>query len=203
MPALLSNIGSVPLPPYIHQQPDDPARYQTIYARDPGSAAAPTAGLHFTDRLLQRIEKSGVRLAMVTLHIGLGTFRPVQTEQIEQHEMHAEFAVLPDETARAIAETRHAGRRVVAVGTTTVRVLETAAAFGNGGGWSGWTTIFIYPGIPFRMTDALITNFHLPRSSLLMLVSAFAGKQTIDTAYAAAIAERYRFFSFGDAMLIL
>ncbi len=200
---LLARFGTLPLPPYIHQEPDDPDRYQTVYARDPGSAAAPTAGLHFTTGLLRRLDDAGIRIAAVTLHVGLGTFRPVQTEQVEQHVMHAEFGILPAETAAAIATARGAGNRVVAVGTTTVRVLETVAAAGRADAWSGWTDIFIYPGVPIRVTDALVTNFHLPKSSLLMLVSAFAGKPLIDRAYATAVSERYRFFSFGDAMLIL
>jgi S-adenosylmethionine:tRNA ribosyltransferase-isomerase len=200
---LLAELGEMPLPPYIHQHPSDRERYQTVYSREPGSIAAPTAGLHFTSELLSRLSDFGIRLASVTLHVGLGTFKTVQVDHIEQHRMHAEFGVLPDETAQLIAETRERGNRVVAVGTTALRVLETAAAGGTIGAWSGWTEIFIYPGFKFRATDALVTNFHLPRSTLLMLISAFAGKELVDRAYSLAVAERYRFFSFGDAMLIV
>jgi S-adenosylmethionine:tRNA ribosyltransferase-isomerase len=196
-------VGEVPLPPYIHERPPDPERYQTVYARSPGSVAAPTAGLHFTPELLARLRGSGVRIEPVTLHVGLGTFRPVQVEDPREHHMHAEFGILPEDTAEALAIARTRGGRVIAVGTTAMRVLETAAREAQGGPWSGWTDIFIYPGFEFRACDALITNFHLPRSTLLMLVSAFAGKALIDRAYAEAIAERYRFFSFGDAMLII
>ncbi|HWE60093.1 MAG TPA: tRNA preQ1(34) S-adenosylmethionine ribosyltransferase-isomerase QueA [Chloroflexota bacterium] len=201
--ALLDTLGEMPLPPYIHERLADPDRYQTVYARAPGSVAAPTAGLHFTSELLQRLQHSGVEVRAVTLHVGLGTFRPVQAERIEEHQMHAEYGVLSAETAAALHATRARGGRVVAVGTTAMRVLESAALQQAHGPWSGWTNIFIYPGFTFRACDALITNFHLPRSTLLMLVSAFAGKALIDRAYTAAIAERYRFFSFGDAMLIL
>ena len=207
---LIEEVGELPLPPYIHEQPADPERYQTVYARHTGSAAAPTAGLHFTPALLDRLRAQGVGVATVTLHVGLGTFRPVHAERIEDHVMHAEYGVLPPEAAAAIRRTRAAGGRIVAVGTTSVRVLESAglAAASSGSvvpeeGWYGWTDIFIYPGFQFRLCDALITNFHLPKSTLLMLVSAFAGKELIDRAYATAVAERYRFFSFGDAMLIV
>ncbi len=200
---VLQEVGELPLPPYIHEPPADPERYQTVYARASGSVAAPTAGLHFTPELLARLEATGVRRGTVTLHVGLGTFRPVQVDTITDHVMHAEFGILPAETVRAICETRVQGGRVVAVGTTSARVLETAALVAPAAPWSGWTDIFIYPGFSFRACGALITNFHLPRSTLLMLVSAFAGKELIDRAYAEAIAERYRFFSFGDAMLIL
>jgi S-adenosylmethionine:tRNA ribosyltransferase-isomerase len=200
---ILSEFGEMPLPPYIHRQPDDPGRYQTVYARDPGSVAAPTAGLHFTRRLLDRLVESGISVVPVTLHVGLGTFRPVQVDHIEDHHMHAEYGDLPGATADAVTRTRARGNRVVAVGTTALRVLEAGALFGAGRPWSGWTDIFIYPDFEFKATDALVTNFHLPRSTLLMLVSAFAGKPLVDRAYSLAVADRYRFFSFGDAMLIL
>jgi S-adenosylmethionine:tRNA ribosyltransferase-isomerase len=201
--ALLAEAGELPLPPYIHQRPDDPERYQTVYARAPGSVAAPTAGLHFTPELLRTLEERGIARAAVTLHVGIGTFRPVQTDQIADHVMHAEYGELPLETAVAGAAARARGGRVIAVGSTATRVLETVGAPAFPASWTGWTDIFIYPGYRFRACDALITNFHLPRSSLLMLVSAFAGKTLIEQAYAEAIRERYRFFSFGDAMLIL
>lgn len=200
---LLETLGAVPLPPYIHEPLADAERYQTIYARVSGSAAAPTAGLHFTPELIARLLKQGVRLAFVTLHIGLDTFRPVEVEEVADHAMHSEWCVVSEEVAAAVAEARAAGRRVVAVGTTAVRALETAAQGGTVLPTSGWTRLFIYPGYRFRTVDALITNFHLPRSTLLMLVSAFAGRETIRRAYQEAIAARYRFYSFGDAMLIL
>jgi S-adenosylmethionine:tRNA ribosyltransferase-isomerase len=200
---VIAALGELPLPPYIHAYPDDPERYQTVYARDPGSIAAPTAGLHFTHELLDTLAQKGIQTASVTLHVGLGTFKPVQTDVVAEHRMHAEYGVLPDQTAAAIAATRRAGHRVVAVGTTAVRVLESAALAGQRDGWSGWTEIFIYPGFQFQLCDALITNFHLPRSTLLMLVSAFADKSLIDAAYREAVAQRYRFYSFGDAMIIL
>ncbi len=200
---LLARFGEMPLPPYIHRPLENPERYQTVYAREPGSAAAPTAGLHFTPALLDRMEHMGIAIAYVTLHVGLGTFRPVQVDEVDDHRMHAEYGVLPAETAATIGKARARGGRVVAVGTTAVRVLESAALVGPDMAWSGWTDIFIYPGFRFRAVDALVTNFHLPRSTLLMLVSALAGKALIDQAYATAVADRYRFFSFGDAMLIL
>ena len=209
---LLDELGMVPLPPYIHEPLADPERYQTIYARVQGSVAAPTAGLHFTPALIDRLQSQGVEFAFVTLHVGLGTFRPVKTEHIEEHSMHSEWAELPPETAEAINRTRVSGGRVVAVGTTVVRVLETAARLSEGGSepetgnlkpFRGWTDLFIIPGYRFRVVDALITNFHLPRSTLLMLVAAFAGKALIDRAYQEAMAKGYRFYSFGDAMLIL
>jgi S-adenosylmethionine:tRNA ribosyltransferase-isomerase len=200
---VIAALGELPLPPYIHAYPDDPERYQTVYARDPGSIAAPTAGLHFTPELLEALAQKGIQTASVTLHVGLGTFKPVQTDVVAEHRMHAEYGVLPVQTAAAIAATRRAGHRVVAVGTTAVRVLESVALAGQREGWSGWTEIFIYPGFQFQQCDALVTNFHLPRSTLLMLVSAFADKSLIDAAYREAIAHRYRFYSFGDAMLIL
>jgi len=200
---LLPQIGEVPLPPYIHEPLQDPERYQTVYARVAGSVAAPTAGLHFTPELIARLQAIGVRFAFVTLHVGLGTFRPVQSEDVEKHKMHPEWAILPAEVADQIRATRAAGRRCIAVGTTVVRVLETAAQSGELAPFSGWTDLFITPGFPFRVVDAMITNFHLPRSTLLMLVSAFAGRELILRAYQEAIRLRYRFYSFGDAMLLL
>jgi S-adenosylmethionine:tRNA ribosyltransferase-isomerase len=202
---LLDALGIVPLPPYIHEPLADAERYQTVYARVRGSVAAPTAGLHFTAALIDRLQAQGVRFGFVTLHIGLDTFRPVKSEQIEDHAMHSEWAELPAETAEAVNQTRSGGGRVIAVGTTAVRCLEAAA-----GRQAtplepscGWTDLFITPGYRFRAVDAMLTNFHLPRSTLLMLVSAFAGKPAIDRAYGEAIAKGYRFYSFGDAMLIL
>lgn len=204
-------LGVVPLPPYVHVPLNDPERYQTVYARVKGSVAAPTAGLHFTPKLIARIQNEiGVEFAFVTLHIGLDTFRPVQVENICDHKMHSEYCELSDEVAAKLDAARRDGRRIVAVGTTSVRVLESAAQAAVREGlaavvapFHGWTDIFIYPGYEFRAVDALITNFHLPRSTLLMLVSAFAGRDLIYTAYAEAIAEEYRFYSFGDAMLLL
>lgn len=200
---ILDRLGQMPLPPYITHQLKDKNRYQTVYARHEGSAAAPTAGLHFTPELLKEIGEKGVKLAHVTLHVGLGTFRPVKVEDVTQHHMHSEFYVVEEEQARLINETKAAGGRVICVGTTSCRTLESAA--GENGllrAGSGWTDIFIYPGYRFQMMDALITNFHLPESTLLMLVSAFAGKEQVMAAYEEAVRERYRFFSFGDAMLI-
>jgi len=201
---LLDRLGNMPLPPYIKTQLADPERYQTVYAREPGSAAAPTAGLHFTPELLDRIRAMGVDVRFVTLHVGLGTFRPVKAENIEEHEMHSEFCTVPGETAEAIARTKAAGGRIVAVGTTTCRTLESFAAAGDGVVLAGsrWTNIFIYPGYEFRCIDALVTNFHLPGSTLVMLVSALAGRENILNAYQTAVEMRYRFFSFGDAMFI-
>ena len=197
-------LGRLPLPPYIHGYAGDPERYQTVYADEPGSAAAPTAGLHFTPELLAALQARGIGLATVTLQIGLDTFRPVKADDLRQHEIHRETCSVPPETVRAIAETRARGGRVVAVGTTTVRSLETAAADGlSERGWSGETALYILPGYQFRAVDALVTNFHLPKSTLLALISAFAGRGLILDAYREAIRERYRFFSFGDAMLIL
>ena len=201
---ILDQLGQMPLPPYITHQLKDKNRYQTVYAEHDGSAAAPTAGLHFTPELLKEIEAKGVKLAHVTLHVGLGTFRPVKVEDVTQHHMHSEFYIVEEEQARLINETRAAGGRVICVGTTSCRTLESAA--GEDGvlqAKSGWTDIFIYPGYRFKMMDALITNFHLPESTLLMLVSAFADKETIMKAYEEAVRERYRFFSFGDAMFIV
>lgn len=201
---ILDRLGQMPLPPYIHHQLKDKNRYQTVYAKHDGSAAAPTAGLHFTPELLEAIRAKGVNIAHVTLHVGLGTFRPVKVEDVTKHHMHAEFYVVEEEQARLINETRAKGGKIVAVGTTSCRTLESAA---DDSGYlkagSGWTDIFIYPGYQFKLTDRLITNFHLPESTLLMLVSALAGKEKILNAYQEAVKERYRFFSFGDAMFII
>ena len=195
--------GAVPLPPYIHAPLADPERYQTVYARAEGSVAAPTAGLHLTPALLERLRAGGIAMYHVTLHVGAGTFKPVQSEEIAAHTMHAEWASLDAATAATLNAARAEGRRLVAVGTTTVRVLESAARDGTLRAFAGWTDIFITPGYRFRAVDAMMTNFHLPRSTLLMLVSAFAGKEAIERAYAEAVAQRYRFYSFGDAMLML
>jgi S-adenosylmethionine:tRNA ribosyltransferase-isomerase len=200
---LLEKVGVVPLPPYIHEPLADPERYQTIYARVAGSVAAPTAGLHFTPALVGRLQAHGVRFAFLTLHIGLDTFRPVEVEEVSAHPMHSEWCEVPAVVAAAVAETRQAGHRVVAVGTTAVRALETAAQGATVAPFSGWTRLFVTPGYRFRAVDTLITNFHLPRSTLLMLVSAFAGRETILRAYHEAMAQGYRFYSFGDAMFIL
>ncbi len=202
--ALLDRVGSVPLPPYIGHPPhnEDEVRYQTVYARDPGAVAAPTAGLHFDTAMLSALREHGVTLAWLTLHVGAGTFQPVRKEDLTQHEMHAEWYRLPDETVAAINRSRERGGRVVAVGTTTLRALEAAAADGELKPNAGETRLFILPGYRFRMVDCLITNFHLPRSTLLMLVSAFGGMDNIRRAYQHAIERRYRFYSYGDAMLI-
>lgn len=199
----LAGLGTVPLPPYIHQPLADPERYQTVYARTAGSVAAPTAGLHFTPALLNSLEARGVSFATVILHIGLDTFRPVSEPTVEDHQIHTEFCQLSQSVAERINRTKASGGRVIAVGTTTVRVLETAAKGSEARSWDGPTNLFIYPGFPFRIVDALITNFHLPRSSLLMLVSALAGLNLIRSAYTEAVQERYRFYSLGDSMLIL
>lgn len=200
---VLDRVGQTPLPPYITERLEDPERYQTVYARERGSAAAPTAGLHFTQALLDRLRAQGVRIVDVLLHVGLGTFRPVSAERVEDHHMHAEYCEVTAEAARAINEARAAGGRVVAVGTTSVRTLESAATpDGLVQPFAGQTSIFITPGYAFRAVDALITNFHLPESTLLMLVSAFAGREEILRVYRHAVQQRYRFFSFGDAMLI-
>ncbi|HET9496382.1 MAG TPA: tRNA preQ1(34) S-adenosylmethionine ribosyltransferase-isomerase QueA [Chloroflexia bacterium] len=208
----LDALGQMPLPPYIHEALKDPERYQTVYARAEGSAAAPTAGLHFTERLIGELREKGVEFATVVLHVGLDTFRPVHEERVEDHPMHREWYRLPPEAAEAINRARAGGGRVVAVGTTSVRVLETAARLQSiAAGESekavrpdeGWTDLFLMPGAQFGLTDAMVTNFHLPRTTLLLLVSAFAGRELILKAYNEAIAERYRFYSFGDAMLIL
>jgi len=197
-------VGVTPLPHYIHTPLMGVGRYQTVYAHTPGSAAAPTAGLHFTPGLLRKLREMGVHSAFVTLHIGLDTFRPVNEEHIEEHRMHTEYCSLSPEVAQQINQARREGQRIVAVGTTSVRVLETAARQSpTVQPFDGPTDLFIYPGYEFRAADVLITNFHLPRSTLLMLVAAFTGKELLDRAYAEAIRERYRFYSFGDAMLIL
>ena len=200
---ILDRLGTMPLPPYIHETLEDPERYQTIYSREKGSAAAPTAGLHFTESLMDRLRKKGVHLGFVTLHVGLGTFRPVQVDEIEDHVMHSEFYSIPTETVDLIRMAKQEGRRVVAVGTTSIRTLESAAVdHGMIEAKQGWTNIFIYPGYQFKIVDAVITNFHLPKSTLIMLVSAFAGREFTLQAYQTAVEENYRFFSFGDAMLI-
>lgn len=202
---ILDELGQMPLPPYITHELKDKSRYQTVYAKHEGSAAAPTAGLHFTEELLDEIEKKGVKIARVCLHVGLGTFRPVKAEHVQDHHMHSEFYRIEEDAAEIINETKAAGGRVIAVGTTSCRTLEAAAdpATGLLNACSGWTEIFIYPGYRFKCIDALITNFHLPQSTLLMLVSALAGREHILEAYGEAVRERYRFFSFGDAMLII
>jgi S-adenosylmethionine:tRNA ribosyltransferase-isomerase len=200
---ILDELGEMPLPPYIKEKLEDKDRYQTIYSKVEGSAAAPTAGLHFTKELLDQIKEKGIDIVYLTLHIGLGTFRPVKVEQIEEHQMHSEYYILSKEAARRINKAKENGNRVIAVGTTSVRTLESVANDdGKLVGKSGWTDIFIYPGYKFKIVDALITNFHLPESTLVMLVSAFSSKEKIFKAYNEAIKERYRFFSFGDAMFI-
>lgn len=200
---ILDQLGEMPLPPYITHKLQDKERYQTVYAKNEGSAAAPTAGLHFTKELLQQIQDIGVNIAHVTLHVGLGTFRPVKVDDVENHHMHSEFYVVEEDQAKLINDTKKNGGRVISVGTTSCRTLESATdEKGILQAKSGWTEIFIYPGYKFKMIDALITNFHLPESTLLMLVSALAGKEHIMKAYEEAVKERYRFFSFGDAMLI-
>jgi S-adenosylmethionine:tRNA ribosyltransferase-isomerase len=215
-----SKVGNVPLPPYIHEKLSDPERYQTVYAREPGSAAAPTAGLHFTPRLLEELQIKGVKIAYVTLHVGLDTFAPVTEDNPEEHVIHTEWCELPQETADLITQTKQAGGRVIAVGTTSVRTLESAAKASivdhsisdkkqpsnpddRISSFVGPTSLFILPGYEFKVVDAMITNFHLPKSTLLMLVSAFAGREKILETYETAIREGYRFYSFGDAMIIL
>ncbi len=200
---VLDRVGLMPLPPYIKKKLEDPERYQTVYAKYRGSAAAPTAGLHFTPALLEELMQKDISLAYLTLHVGLGTFRPVKAEDIEKHVMHSEFYSLNASTAETINKTKANGGRIIAVGTTSCRVLETVSSDkGHIGSAEGWTDIFIYPGYRFKIVDALITNFHLPESTLIMLVSAFAGKENILKAYNTAVSLKYRFFSFGDAMLI-
>jgi len=200
---ILDQLGQMPLPPYITHQLEDKNRYQTVYAKHTGSAAAPTAGLHFTPELLQKIEEKGVKIAYVTLHVGLGTFRPVKVENILEHHMHSEFYQIDEEAASKINAAKEAGNRVICVGTTSCRTIESAAdENGRLRACSGWTEIFIYPGYKFKVLDNLITNFHLPESTLVMLVSALAGREHVLAAYEEAIKERYRFFSFGDAMMI-
>ena len=201
---VLEKLGRMPLPPYIKEELKDSERYQTVYSKELGSAAAPTAGLHFTNELLDTIKSKGINVCDITLHVGLGTFRPVKEENIEDHPMHSEYCVVPKETAEIINKTKDDGGRIISVGTTTCRTLET---FSDDNGYlnesSGWTDIFIYPGYNFKCIDALITNFHLPESTLIMLVSALAGRENIMNAYKEAVNERYRFFSFGDAMIII
>lgn len=202
--AVLDEAGQMPLPPYIKEKLKDKERYQTVYSKDAGSAAAPTAGLHFTKEMLENIRAMGVNIAYVTLHVGLGTFRPVKVEDVTQHKMHTEHYYIPEEAAKTINETRKNGGRVICVGTTSCRTVESCAKkYGEIKECSGDTDIFIYPGFEFRCMDGLITNFHLPESTLIMLVSAFAGYDNVMNAYNTAVKERYRFFSFGDAMLIL
>lgn len=200
---ILERLGKMPLPPYIKEELQDSERYQTVYSKELGSAAAPTAGLHFTKELLAEIADMGVKICYVTLHVGLGTFRPVKADKIEDHEMHSEFCIVPEETAETVNAVKRAGGRVIAVGTTSCRTLESfTTEDGTLQATSGWTNIFIYPGYKFKCIDALITNFHLPESTLIMLVSALAGRENILSAYNTAVKERYRFFSFGDAMMI-
>ena len=200
---ILDQLGTMPLPPYIKEKLDDPERYQTVYSKTPGSAAAPTAGLHFTPELLENLREKGVKLAFVTLHVGLGTFRPVKEEEITDHVMHSEYYIMDEQTAEQINSTRKNGGKIWAVGTTACRTLETIAdENGTVRPQSGWTDIFIYPGYRFKAVDHLITNFHLPESTLMMLISAFATREMIMEAYRQAIEEEYRFFSFGDSMMI-
>ncbi|WP_149555285.1 tRNA preQ1(34) S-adenosylmethionine ribosyltransferase-isomerase QueA [Streptococcus cristatus] len=201
---VLESLGEMPLPPYIHEKLEDRERYQTVYAKENGSAAAPTAGLHFTEKLLDKIAAKGVKLVYLTLHVGLGTFRPVSVDNLEEHEMHSEFYSLSEEAAETLRQVKASGHRIVAVGTTSIRTLETIGSKFEGQiqADSGWTNIFIKPGYQWKIVDAFSTNFHLPKSTLVMLVSAFAGRQLTLEAYEHAITERYRFFSFGDAMFI-
>ncbi len=200
---ILDKLGTMPLPPYIKEKLGDPERYQTVYSKTPGSAAAPTAGLHFTTELLDALKAKGVKLAFVTLHVGLGTFRPVKEDEITDHIMHSEYYIMDEETAGIINDTRAAGGKIWAVGTTATRTLETIAADdGTVRAQSGWTDIFIYPGYKFKAVDHLVTNFHLPESTLMMLISAFATREMVMNAYQEAIKEEYRFFSFGDSMLL-
>lgn len=200
---VLDRLGKMPLPPYIRKELQDRERYQTVYSRELGSAAAPTAGLHFTKELLREIEQAGISICPITLHVGLGTFRPVKEDEIEDHEMHSEFCIIPEDTADIVNRCRRNGGRIIAVGTTSCRTLESFSdESGTLQSGSGWTSIFIYPGYRFRCIDALITNFHLPESTLIMLVSALAGREQVLNAYQIAIGEKYRFFSFGDAMFI-
>jgi S-adenosylmethionine:tRNA ribosyltransferase-isomerase len=202
---VLEELGEMPLPPYIKEQLDDKERYQTVFAKERGSAAAPTAGLHFTEALLEELKEIGVLITFITLHVGLGTFRPVSAESVDEHEMHSEFYQVSEGTARLLNEVQEQGGRIVTVGTTSTRTLETIASANDGKfiGASGWTDIFIFPGYKFKGIDGMITNFHLPKSTLIMLVSALAGRENVLNAYNLAVQEQYRFFSFGDAMLIL
>lgn len=202
---LLDRLGEMPLPPYIKERLEERERYQTVYAKHEGSAAAPTAGLHFTKEFLQKLVDKGVKLAYITLHVGLGTFRPMSVDKVEEHEMHSEYYELDEQNAAIINEAKSSGARIIAVGTTSSRTLETVAARFEGGpieACNGWTDIFIFPGYNFKLVDALLTNFHLPKSTLVMLVSALAGRDAIMKAYGEAVREEYRFFSFGDAMFI-
>lgn len=200
----LDELGEMPLPPYIKERLDDPDRYQTVYAKESGSAAAPTAGLHFTDELLEAIRAKGIRIVFITLHVGLGTFRPVSVDNIDDHEMHSEYYQISEDTAQLLNKTRREGGRIISVGTTTTRTLETVRSqHAQFVATSGWTDIFIYPGYEFKAIDGLITNFHLPKSTLVMLVSAFSTRENVLNAYREAVERQYRFFSFGDAMLII
>lgn len=199
---IIEKIGEMPLPPYIHEKLIQQDRYQTVYAKVKGSAAAPTAGLHFTPELLEKLQARGVETVAITLHVGLGTFRPVSEEKIEDHHMHSEFYIVPPAAAQAVNRAKDEGRRIIAVGTTSVRTMESMGQTGRLQSGSGWTNIFIYPGFTFNIIDGLITNFHLPQSTLLMLVSAFSDREKMLAAYATAVKEKYRFFSFGDAMFI-
>ena len=201
---VLESLGEMPLPPYIHEKLKDRERYQTVYAKENGSAAAPTAGLHFTKELLAKIKAKGVKLVYLTLHVGLGTFRPVSVDNVDEHEMHSEFYTLSEGAAETLRQVKASGKRVIAVGTTSIRTLETIGSKFNGEieADSGWTNIFIKPGYDWKVVDAFSTNFHLPKSTLVMLVSAFAGRELVLSAYQHAINEKYRFFSFGDAMFI-
>ncbi len=202
---ILEQLGEMPLPPYIKERLDDQERYQTVFAREQGSAAAPTAGLHFTEEMLEQLKEKGVHIAFLTLHVGLGTFRPVSVDDLEEHDMHSEFYQVSEGTAALLNSVREKGGRIISVGTTSTRTLETIATEHNGKfvASSGWTNIFIFPGYEFKAIDGMITNFHLPKSTLIMLVSALAGRENVISAYEQAVAEKYRFFSFGDAMLIL
>lgn len=202
---ILEKLGEMPLPPYIKEQLDDRDRYQTVFAREPGSAAAPTAGLHFTESLLNEVREMGVHVTFITLHVGLGTFRPVSVEDVLEHDMHSEFYIMSEGTARLLNQVKSEGGRIITVGTTSTRTLETIASANDGMfvEGSGWTSIFIYPGYQFKAIDGMLTNFHLPKSTLIMLVSALAGRENILHAYNTAVKEKYRFFSFGDAMLII
>jgi S-adenosylmethionine:tRNA ribosyltransferase-isomerase len=202
---VLEQLGEMPLPPYIKERLDDQERYQTVFAREQGSAAAPTAGLHFTEEMLEQLKEKGVHIAFLTLHVGLGTFRPVSVDDLEEHDMHSEFYQVSEGTAALLNSVREKGGRIISVGTTSTRTLETIATEHNGKfvASSGWTNIFIFPGYEFKAIDGMITNFHLPKSTLIMLVSALAGRESVISAYEQAVAEKYRFFSFGDAMLIL
>jgi S-adenosylmethionine:tRNA ribosyltransferase-isomerase len=202
---VLEQLGEMPLPPYIKEQLEDKDRYQTVFAKERGSAAAPTAGLHFTEELLTDLKDSGIHIAFITLHVGLGTFRPVSVDSVNEHEMHSEFYQVTEGTARLLNSVREQGGRIITVGTTSTRTLETIATANDGKfvSESGWTSIFIYPGYEFKAIDGMFTNFHLPKSTLIMLISALAGRENVLQAYHVAVEERYRFFSFGDAMLIL